>query len=324
MRRIVFLDRDTLQATIRSPAFAHAWVDYPSTPPQQVVARLVGAHIAITNKVPIDARALAQLSQLEMIAVAATGTDIVDLEACRARGVEVRNVRGYGTNAVAEHTVMLALVLIRQLIAYRCRVERGDWSSSPIFCLTQPTIREIHGSSVGIIGGGQIGTRVGELFAALGATVLFAERKAEATVRPGRVAFDHVLERADILTLHCPLTPETHHLVGRAELSRMKPSSLLINTARGALIDAPALVRALDSGALGGAAVDVLETEPPPAGHPLLTARHPNLLVTPHCAWASQSAQQTLADRVVDNLEAFVQGTRRSTGAPSTPKSEAP
>jgi len=312
MRRIVFLDQATLDAELRPPAFAHAWVSHASTGPDQVAERLAGAHIAVTNKVPIRRDVIARLTELEMIQVAATGVDPVDVEACRERGIVVSNVRDYATEAVAEHTLMAILMLLRRLLAYRDAVEDGVWTRASTFSLFHWPIRELRGAVVGIVGHGAIGRRVAELAAAFGAKVLVADRRAVADLRPGRTPFFEVLERADVLSLHCALTPETRGLLGANELRRMQPSAVVVNTARGPLIDSTALLSALDAGRLAGAAIDVLDAEPPPPEAPLVGRRRPDLLVTPHCAWASRSAIREAANQVIDGIEGFVRGEPRN------------
>ena len=306
MHRIVFLDRDTLGADVRRPDFEHEWVDYGETGPGEVVERLRGADVAVTNKVALRADALRQLPQLRLIAVAATGTDIVDLEYCRAHGVEVRNVRGYARHTVPEHVLMLVLALRRSLTAYREDLQRGAWQRARQFCLLTHPIRDLHESTLGVVGHGSIGRGVERLARAFGMSVLISEHKGAAVVREGRASFEETVRRADVLTLHAPLTPETRGLVGRAELALMRPDSLLINCARGGLVDEDALAEALAEGRIAGAGIDVLSDEPPRAGSPLLDLRLPNLIVTPHVAWASREAMQALADQLVSNIEDFV------------------
>ena len=306
MHRIVFLDRDTLGADVRRPDFEHEWVDYGETGPGEVVERLRGADVAVTNKVALRADALRQLPQLRLIAVAATGTDIVDLEYCRAHGVEVRNVRGYARHTVPEHVLMLVLALRRSLTAYREDLQRGAWQRARQFCLLTHPIRDLHESTLGVVGHGSIGRGVERLARAFGMSVLISEHKGAGAVREGRTSFEETVRRADVLTLHAPLTPETRGLVGRAELALMRPDSLLINCARGGLVDEDALAEALAEGRIAGAGIDVLSDEPPRAGNPLLDLRLPNLIVTPHVAWASREAMQALADQLVSNIEDFV------------------
>ncbi|HEY0078136.1 MAG TPA: D-2-hydroxyacid dehydrogenase [Pyrinomonadaceae bacterium] len=308
MHRIVFLDRDSLQADIRKPRFAHEWIDYGETRPEEVVERLRGAEIAVVNKVRLGEEELKQLPELRFVFVAATGMDNVDLDYCRRRGISVSNVRGYAEHTVPEHVLMLALALRRNLLAYRADLRRGEWQRAAHFCLFTHPIRDLHETTLGIVGYGSIGRGVARLASAFGMRVLVAEHKDAQETREGRTPFEEVIEESDILTLHAPLKPETRHLIGRDELSRMRPTALLINCARGGLVDEAALVEALKAGEIAGAGIDVLGSEPPREGNPLLDLQLPNLIVTPHVAWASLQAMQALADRLVDNIERLVNG----------------
>jgi glycerate dehydrogenase len=303
MQRIVFLDRSTVEATFRAPAFDHSWIDHDFTPAEETVARLEGATIAITNKVRIGEAELALLPDLRMIAVAATGMDILDLEACRRRNITVSNVTNYASAAVAEHTFALILALSKNLIGWREDVLAKKWHRSKIFCLTGRPVRSLENATLGLIGYGSIAREVERLGRAFGMQVLIAERRGH-PVREGRRAFEDVLSRSDVLSLHAPLDEHTKHLIGEAELRAMKPSALLINTARGALIEEQAVLRALDNRWIAGVALDVLQTEPP-RDTPLLEATRDDLLVTPHVAWRSTAAQQALADQIVDAMERF-------------------
>jgi glycerate dehydrogenase len=308
MLRIVFLDRDALRADVRRPSFAHEWIEYAETDPSEIVERLGGATIAIVNKVSLREETLAELPDLKFIAVAATGVDIVDLESCRRRGIAVSNVRQYANHAVPEHALMLMLTLSRNLINYRNAVEHGDWQEAKQFCLFDHTIRDLHERTLGIIGYGSLGREVEKLAQAFGMRVLISERKGAREVRPGRVSFDQILNECDIVTIHCPLTDGTRNMIGAAELDTMRSDAILINTARGGLVDEAALVSALLNDVIGGAGFDVLSDEPPRDGNPLLDLDLPNFILTPHNAWASNEAMQALADQLVDNLEAFVRG----------------
>lgn len=315
MQRIVSLDTDALIAQVRRPAFAHEWVDYAVTGAEQVVERLQGATIAVTNKVPISAAAVDCLPDLKMIAVSATGTNCVDLNACRRRGVVVSNIQGYAVHTVPEHVFSLLLALSRNLMAWRESLQAGAWQKSRQFCLFDHPIRDLHGSTLGLIGSGGLGNGVARLAEAFGMRVLRAERKGAAVCRAGYQPFETVLQQADAISLHCPLTPETTGLIGEAELQAMKPSALLINTARGGIVDEAALIRALKEGWIAGAGFDVITAEPPPEGHPMVDPQLlalPNFLLTPHVAWSSRPAMQALADQLIDNIEAFAAGTPRN------------
>ncbi|MBW7903791.1 MAG: D-2-hydroxyacid dehydrogenase [Rhodocyclaceae bacterium] len=311
MERIVYLEGESIVADVRRPACAHEWIEYAKTTQAEVEARLAGATIAVVNKLCIDAGAIARLPALRMIAVAATGTNNVDLEACRARGIVVSNIRGYAVHTVPEHAIALMLALSRNLAAYRESVQAGRWQRSEQFCFFDHPIRDLHGATLAVVGGGSLGSGVARLAAAFGMRVLQVERKDAAACRAGHTPFAEALAVADVVSLHCPLTPETRGLIGEAELRAMKPSALLINTARGGLVDEAALARALKEGWIAGAGFDVLSQEPPADDHPLLAPELlalPNFLLTPHVAWASRPAMQALADQLIDNIEAFARG----------------
>lgn len=308
--RIVYLQRNTLdpRVTLRRPAFDHEWAEHPDTPAELIAERLQGATIAISNKIRVSAEAIAQVPTLRMIAVAATGADSIDLEACRARGIAVANVRDYARHSVSEHVLMLMLAASRNLPGYQRRVAEGAWQKSPRFYLGDYPIHDLADKTLGIVGRGVLGQATARLGRAFGMKVLFAEHKGAAASRPGHAPFDEVLAQADFLSLHCPLTADTLGLIGATELAAMKPGAILINTARGRLVDEPALIAALSSGRLAAAAVDVLSEEPPVNGNRLLEAQLANLIVTPHVAWASAEAKQRLADELIDVIEAWARG----------------
>ena len=287
-------------------------MEYGETGETEVVDRLQNATIAICNKVALRENTLSQLPELKLIAVAATGTDNVDLAFCRGHNIAVCNTRGYAVSSLPEHALMLMLALRRNLIAYRDDVRAGRWQEAQKFCLLDHPISDLRGTVLGIVGFGTLGQAMGQLGSAIGMEVIVADRKQATSIRPERRSFADVLRLSDVLSLHCPLTEETRDLIGVEELSLMKREALLINTARGGLIDDHALLDALRSGRLGGAGIDVLRVEPPREGNPLLEADLPNLIVTPHNAWASRQAMQSLADQLVDNLEAFVRGEPRN------------
>ena len=312
MERIVFLERNTIQAEFRRPNFPHEWIEHGETSPDQVRVRLENTSIVISNKLALRAPDLSQLPELRLIAIAATGSDCVDLEYCRSHGIAVCNVRGYAVNSVPEHVLMLVFALRRNLFAYRDDVREGKWQLSKQFCLLTSELHDIKGSALGIIGYGSIGQAMARLGEAVGMRVLIAEHKNASTIRAGRVSFTDVLRESDVISLHCPLTEETRDLIDRDELQLMKRNALLINTARGGLLADRALIEALKNGRIAGAAVDVLREEPPVHGSPLLELDLPNFIVTPHVAWASNEAVQALADQVIDNIEAFVAGKPRN------------
>jgi glycerate dehydrogenase len=307
---IVFLDRGSLVANVRRPAFAHTWTDHDATTAAQAAERLRGATVAITNKVPLRADTLAQLPDLKLIAAAATGTDHIDLAAARERGIVVCNIRDYAHAAVPEHTFALILALRRNLLAYRAEVEAGAWQRSPRFCLFDHPIRDLYGSRLGLVGYGALGRRVAEIGRAFGMEIAVHTRTpVDGVVNLG---LDELLATSDIVSLHAPLKDDTRHLIGAAQLAAMKPTSLLINTARGGLVDEAALADALTRGVIAGAGFDVLAQEPPAPDNVLLNLRLPNFILTPHNAWASFEAMQGLADQLIDNVEAFVAGAPRN------------
>ncbi|RLJ63798.1 D-2-hydroxyacid dehydrogenase [Sulfurisoma sediminicola] len=310
--RIVFLERDSIRATVRRPAFPHVWEEYPLTTSDELLPRLREATIAITNKVKLGGEILAQLPQLRMVAAAATGTDNIDLDWCRSHGVVVSNIRGYAATTVPEHVMMLMLALRRQLLAYRADVLAGRWQQAKMFCFFDHPIRDLNGSTLGLIGRGSLGQGVARLAAAFGMRVLWGERKGASIVRDGYVPFERLLAEADVISLHCPLTAQTRAMIGEAELRAMKRDALLINAARGGIVDEAALAHALQEGWIAGAGFDVLSQEPPVAGNPLLELDLPNFILLPHVAWASDPAMQALADQLIDNIEAFVRGEPRN------------
>lgn len=315
MHKIVFLDRETIapQIRLRSPAFAHELVVYDRTAPDQIVERLAGASIAITNKVPLSAAVLAQLPALRLIAVAATGTDCVDKAYCQQRGIAVANIRGYAVNTVPEHTFALMLALRRNLVAYRDDVLAGEWQRSGQFCFFNHAIHDLRGARLGIIGEGVLGQRVADIARAFGMVPLFAARKGRTGAGSLYTPWDEMLATSDIITLHCPLTPQTRGMIAMPEFRAMVRRPLIINTGRGGLVDEAALVQALDEGLIAGAGFDVADGEPPAADSPMMRiAARPNVILTPHVAWASDEAQQTLADQLIENIELFVAGTPRN------------
>lgn len=312
---IVFLDRATIPAHIRLPhlPFDHQWVEYDLTAPDHVFERVQSADIVITNKVVLDEPLLRRLPDLKLIAVAATGYNNVDLQACRSLGIAVANVRGYATQSVPEHVVAMMFALRRNLVGYHQDIQQGEWQRNKQFCFFTHPIGDIAGATLGVIGSGELGQATAVLAQALGMHVIFAERKGAQQCREGYLPFEQVLMLADVLTLHCPLNAETHHLIGAKELARMKPDSVLINTGRGGLVDEAALVAALQRGGIGAAGVDVFSTEPADEHNPLLANMNmPNLLLTPHVAWGSDSSIEKLAHILIENIQAFVEGREQN------------
>ena len=313
--RIVMLDRASLPAnlTLRAPGFAHELIVYDSTTPADVANRIADAAVVITNKVPVRAAALASASKLRLIAIAATGYDVIDIDACAAKGIAVSNIRNYAVNTVPEHTFALIFALRRSIVAYRQSVADAAWQRSGQFCYFDFPINDVAGSTLGIIGDGSLGQAVAAIGKSLGMRVLFSTYKGVSGMGPLYTPFEDVLRQSDVITLHCPLLPSTRNLIGSAEFALMERRPVLINTARGGLVDEAALVEALSSGQIAGAGFDVVTTEPPPADHPFMRALAlPNFILTPHVAWASREAIQALVDQLVENIELFWRGNPRN------------
>ena len=306
--QIVVLDRDTLVNRPFEFDFPHTLSSYGTTEAHETLARIRGADIIITNKVVISAEHIAANPQLKLIALAATGVNNVDVEAAKQNGTAVCNIRAYGNESVAEHAFMMMITLMRNLPAYQRDVAAGLWENSPFFCYLGAPMRDLNGKTLAIFGRGNIGKTLATYAQAFKMNVVFAEHKNAQSVRDGYVSFDEAIRSADVVSLNCPLTPQTANMIGEAELQQMKPGAILINCGRGGLVDEAALVAALKYGQIGGAGFDVLTQEPPRDGNPLLKARLPNLIVTPHSAWASQEAANRMFDILLDNINRFVAG----------------
>lgn len=305
---IVVLDRDTLVNRPFDFDFPHTLSSYGTTEAHETLKRIRGADIVITNKVVISAQAFAENPQLKLVAVTATGVNNVDIESAKQNGTAVCNIRAYGNESVAEHAFMMMITLMRNLPAYQRDVAAGLWENSPFFCHLGAPMRDLNGKTLAIFGRGNIGKTLATYAQAFKMKVVFAEHKHAETVRDGYVSFDEAIRSADVVSLNCPLTPQTANMIGEAELQQIKPGAILINCGRGGLVDEAALVAALKYGQIGGAGFDVLTQEPPRDGNPLLKARLPNLIVTPHIAWASQEAANRLFDILLDNINRFVAG----------------
>ncbi|MEF3365823.1 D-2-hydroxyacid dehydrogenase [Methylocystis sp. 9N] len=306
--KIVFLDRETLDANVRKPNFPHDYVEYAQTAPAEIVERLKGATICITNKVPLREATLKELPDLKLIAVAATGTDVIDKAYTTAKGIVVSNIRNYAFNTLPEHVFALLFALRRNLVNYYNSVRQGRWGYANQFCYFDYPIYDIAGSTLGIIGYGALGKEIEKRAVALGMHVIVND----VTDVPSKVDLATLLRESDVVTLNLPLTPETKNMIGAKELASMKKTACIINTARGGIVDEAALADALRNGTIGGAGFDVLTVEPPKNGNILLDPTIPNLIVTPHIAWASKEAMQVLADQLVDNIDAFVAGAPRN------------
>lgn len=311
--RGVVLDLDSLHPTDLDFAALTASLDewrwHGATAPAKLPERLAGCAVAVTNKVAIDAAAIAAAPDLELICVSATGVNNIDLDAARACNILVCNVRDYATPSVGQHVFALLLALATRWHEYAADVRAGDWSRADNFCLMHRPVMELAGKTLGIIGYGALGREVARLAAAFGMRVLIGQSlRPGAMAAAGRISLAQLCADSDVISLHCPLDAATDKLVNGEFLRAMKPGALLINTARGGLIDELALKQALVSGHLGGAALDVLSSEPPAPDHPLLDPTIPNLLITPHCAWVSRECRQRLVDGVAANILAWRSG----------------
>ena len=276
----------------------------------EVGPRLADCEIAILNKTTVDGDAIRASKRLKLISLTATGTDNVDVATAKQCGVAVANTRDYCSTSLSQHVFALVLGMTQRIGGYSALVRAGAWQKSRTFTLFDYPIRELAGRTLGIVGWGSLGQSVARLGEAFGMRVLVAARLGtpRAEVPADRIHFDDLLEQVDVLTLHCPLNATTKHMISAPQLKRMKRDALLINTARGGLIDSEALVHALRMGEIGGAGIDVLSSEPPPADHPLLQPGIPNLVVTPHVAWAAREARQRALDQVTENIAAFLRG----------------
>ena len=306
--RAVVLDSDSLGTDLTLSEFESLPVTltrYPTTTPEQVNERIRDAEIVLVNKVVLNADALGQAEKLRYVGVLATGTNNVDTDYCQQHGITVNNVDGYGTDSVAQHAMMLLLNLATSFAPTTQQVKQGDWSRSPYFCLLDNPVMELAGKHLVIVGFGTLGQRFAELARAFGMKVSVAARPG--TTSAERRALDGLLPEADVVSLHCQLSPQTDKLINAERLALMKSSALLINTARGGLIDEVAMVTALNGGQIAGAALDTLSVEPPPADHPLLSLSLPNLIITPHSAWSAKEARQRLLKMAVAKLEQFIE-----------------
>lgn len=298
------LDLGSLRATLPEWIFLTTGACDAKALPKQ-------ADVLVSNKVILDADAINCSENLKLICIAATGTNNVDLAAATAKGITVCNVRNYATASVVEHVFGLILCLTRSLPQYMQAVKQDKWQLSDTFCMLDYPVKELKGQTLGIIGFGELGRAVAAMGEAFGMTVLVAERRG-ASLRQGRTPFQEVLSGADIISIHCPLTQDTCNLIGSAELMCMKRDAVLINVARGGIVNESDLSDALQAGEIGGAALDVLTEEPPRSGNPLLSRSHPNLILTPHIAWASRTSRQSLVNEIASNIQAFFSGKPRN------------
>ncbi|MCP5157925.1 MAG: 2-hydroxyacid dehydrogenase [Gammaproteobacteria bacterium] len=308
----VFLDRDSLDCGdldfSRLNRILPELHYYPATALDEVAARIAEAEVVISNKVMLNATTLRQARRLKLICIAATGINNVDLDVAAQGNVTVCNCRGYGTSAVVQHVFALLLSLMTRLPDYRQIVREGHWQQARQFCLLDFPIRELAGKTLGIVGYGELGRNVARVAEAFGMQVRVARRPGAVEEQEGRTPLPILLPQVDVLSLHCPLTPETQGLIGAWELALMRRDAILINTARGGLVDEALLADALRQGALGGAGVDVLSLEPPVDGNPLLALDIPNLIVTPHSAWGSRESRQRLIEQLAENIQGWREG----------------
>lgn len=307
----VFLDKASLdQADLdftQLQASLDEWQFYDTTDNAQIDVRLQKAEVVVSNKVVLTAEHIARAKNLKLICIAATGTNNVDLQAAQRHGISVCNVRAYATPSVVQHVFALILNLLRRIPDYQQAIREGRWQQSAQFCLLDFPIAELQEKTLGIVGYGELGQAVAKAAECFGMPVLIAQRPGSQVDNPGRLPLEELLSWVDILSLHCPLAENTRHLIGKAELQRMRPDALLINTARGGIVDEAALAAALRAGQIAGAGIDVLSQEPP-RDNPLFAADLPNLILTPHIAWASRAARQRLLDQVAENIVAFGAG----------------
>jgi len=307
--KAVFLDRGSFpkHIQVQLPAQVTEVVEFDNTQAEDVIQRIAGAAIVLTNKVLITADTIKQTPSLQLIQVMATGTNNIDMPACEEQNVTVQNVTGYSTISVPEHTFAMLLALRRNLLSYINDVKAGKWATSEFFCFVDYPIKDLSGSTMTIIGAGSLGQKIADIAKAFGMQVIFAERKNATHVRAGYTAFETALQKADVISINCPLTNETENLICDDEFALLKPSALLLNISRGGIVDEHALVKALQNKRIAGAAFDVATQEPMPLDHPLHTlAQYPNFLLTPHIAWASDEAMQTLVDIAMKKVAAFI------------------
>lgn len=308
-KRVVFLDCGGLKGYLDTKPIdsVATWVNHASSTPELALKRAQTADILVVNKVAINQTLLSACPSVKHIAVAATGYNTIDLAACAAHGVTVSNIPSYAEVSVPEHVISMALSLRRELIQYRHQVIINRWQTSPEFCLFDKPILDLKDSVFGIIGFGKLGQATARLARAMGIRVIFHSRSRHTSDLAQYAEFDELIEKSDIISLHCSLNSETKNLISARELNTMKNSAILINTARGGIANERDVAEALKAGVIGGIGFDVLETEPPVNGSPLLDiADRSNVIITPHIAWASESALQNLCGTLVQNVHAFI------------------
>jgi len=313
--KAVFLDFSTMGPDLNTDEMRALLPElqiFSVTEDHEVAERVMGATIVLTNKVRINSALLQNAPELRFIGLTATGTDIVDLVAAQRHGVAVCNIRAYCTQSIAEHVFACLLSLAHNIGNYHAAVNAGEWQHSKDSCLLKYPVRELSAMTLGIVGYGELGKGVAKLAENFGMQVIVSTRPGTSVVADGRVSFDELLERADVISLHCPLNDTTRGMFGASEFTKMKSGAILINTARGGLVDSAALADALRGGDIAAAAIDVLPQEPPADGDPLLDYDGGNLIVTPHIAWATGAARQAAIDQLVANIAAFLDGRERN------------
>lgn len=316
MTKIVFLDKSTFPSSLKfnKPSFPHQWQEYQSTNPEDVISRLEGAEIAVLNKVVLNSEILKKLPDLKMIAISATGYNNIDIDTALEQNITVCNVRGYAVNTVPEHAMMLILALSRSLKIYQNEVEQGRWQQSEQFCFLDHPIEDLHDKTLGIVGRGILGQGLARLASGFGMGIMYAGRKGEEEPHKPYIPFDEFLEQSDIISLHCPLTEHTNNLFTKTEFAKMTRKPILINTARGGIVNEQDAVDALEKGQIRALGFDCLTKEPPTPDNPILKiANHPNVLLTPHIAWASSEAVQGCWDQLITNIEKWKKGTPQNT-----------
>ncbi|MFT7527157.1 MAG: glycerate dehydrogenase [Arenicella sp.] len=311
MSNIVFLDRSALSANIQIPLVRGCshWRNYLTTSPAKLVEHIGGAEVLVLSKVPISKESLAACPRVKHIAVMATGYNIIDLDACKQYGVSVSNVPSYAATSVSEHVISVALCLRRELIQYRAQVIDGAWQRSPAFCLFDKPVNDLAASTFGVIGFGELGKATAKLAHGLGMNVVFCARSPQTSEYATQLSFNEVISNADIISVHCSLNPSTENLINTTQFKRMKSSAILINTARGGIVNEADLVDAIEANQIGGVGLDVLRHEPPGDNEPLLRlASRTNVIITPHSAWLSEQSMQSCAAILADNIEAYLSG----------------
>ncbi len=313
--KAVFLDYATMGPDLDLTALRGQFSElelFDDTGDDEIAARIKNAEFVFTNKIRLTNELLSEARKLRFIGLTATGTDNIDLKTANEHGIAVANIRAYCTQSVVEHVIGTLLMLSHSLNRYDAAVKAGDWNEAGQFCMLNYPIRQLSGMTLGIVGYGSLGQGVATAARAFGMNVIVAARPGSTDVAADRVAFDALLAGSDVISLHCPLTDDTQNLLNETTIAAMKPGAMLINTARGALVDAGALVAALRSGHIAAAAIDVLAQEPPVDGNPLLEYDGGNLIITPHIAWATDQARQNAIDELAANAAAFVRGEARN------------